>query len=216
MWRATTPPDHGLERAEEAEYEHSYSDPRFCSAILRLLRWKASMATIMVGGVEITVPTAELGEALRQLSPWLSAKPAAVAAPVKDDEPAAQRRRIVVAPAQQTLENPESAEGESQPEGNDPSSALNRALRLLALIRDHRQSGGARPAEVMKVLGAAHPKGIGSRMQAVNSVIRATGLKPEDVYRNDRDPMTGTRMWTGGRKLDEAAAMLNKQKSGTP
>ena len=175
-------------------------------------------AKIMVGAVEITVPVTELGEAMKQLAPWLEVKVpnGDLAAPVK--------KAGWLLPTGDTpppLAAPRSAVQGSLP--LDPNLAMprlenldtrSRALLLFKALRDHRASGGVRPEEVMALVGASHPKGIGSRMKSINGLLRDCGFDHEDVYRNDRNEV-GMRMWTPSTQVAEAISALEKLSPST-
>lgn len=93
------------------------------------------------------------------------------------------------------------------PTASLPRSEQVLALDFLKLIKDFSRSGGAPQADVMRVLGAIHPKGIGSKAALVNRAIASLGFKVEDVYSNDRDP-SGARSWKARSELDRAMEAL--------
>jgi hypothetical protein len=62
---------------------------------------------------------------------------------------------------------------------------------------------------IMKVLGADHPKGIGSKAGRVNELLRGVGFKQQDIYETGRSP-TGTR-WLPGRAIRQAISSLKQE-----
>lgn len=85
--------------------------------------------------------------------------------------------------------------------------SLERFLRLLA---DHEKSGGVSPDEVQVVLGADHPKGIGSKMTLINNDIKGRGFEPADIYSNERRDPLGRRVWEPGPKLAELLKVVDE------
>lgn len=177
-------------------------------------------AKITVGGVEITVSVSELGEALKQLSPWLPARTSedqgkrkavswplpggSAAMPTPSAQPHLQRDLL-----------PETAVGTAL--RTAPTSSLGaashvdaakRAIALFKALRDHRASGGMMPEEVMPLVGTTHPKGIGNRMQAINALLREKGFAADDVYSNSRSE-TGKRVWLARARIEEAIKALD-------
>jgi len=64
----------------------------------------------------------------------------------------------------------------------------------------------------MKVLGAAHAKGIGSKMTPVNAYLQLLDFEVAEVYKNDRDA-TGNRMWIPGERFDEALQKISDSRA---
>lgn len=140
-------------------------------------------ATLYFNGIRISVPTEELGEALRQIS--------TLAAPLAQTTPAPRPQAgpsldIFAVSAQHNNE-------------------LETTRVFLQVIADHERTGGADVSTVMRVLGAAHAKGVGSKAAVVNRVLDSRGFAIPDVYTNDRDAL-GMRYWKAGPKLADALA----------
>lgn len=81
------------------------------------------------------------------------------------------------------------------------------AVEFLSKIRDAGSEGIAADG-LMDILGARHPKGIGSRSAPVNKLIESLGYDIEDVYDNPRSPEG--RIWKPGPKMDAAIEALKK------
>jgi hypothetical protein len=178
-------------------------------------RLRAMDAKLMVNGIEITVPVAALGEAMKQLAPFSGAKgaPATPQSPMPskaEDQPAASSRAAAWPfptgngnGAQATLIPPPAP----RPPTESTQEALSPAVALLSLLRS--RPDGATPEEVQRALGVEHPKGIGSKMAPINRSLNALGLAPAEVYSNSkRDLITGSRVWTAGPALAEAIKRL--------
>lgn len=169
-------------------------------------------ATISVGGVTITVQVSELGEAMRQIAPFLQGKngDAVQKIPPKSTAwpfPTGKEVAPVAAPTMSPAPQP-AVERQISPPNPE---VLRRALNLFGALVRHRGPGGLSPPQVMDIVGADHPKGIGSRMQAINALIRSVGIEADDAYRNDRNEV-GTRVWTAGPAAQEALNALVKMK----
>lgn len=160
-------------------------------------------AKISVGQVEITVTVSELGEAMRQLAPWLEL-PKSPSPP-----PAPPRRAAWAMPAPVAPPAAESQQEHDPAVLDDVAGAgpVEQGLSLFKAIRDHRASGGLSPTEVMRFVGTAKLKGIGSRMQSINRVLKDRGVDFTNVYTNNKGP-SGERAWLPGRQIDEAIAAL--------
>lgn len=79
------------------------------------------------------------------------------------------------------------------------------ALAFLNKIRD-AGSDGIHAEGLMSIVGARHPKGIGSKSAPLNKAIERLGFKVEDVYDNPRSP--NGRIWRSGPKMDAAIEAL--------
>lgn len=176
-------------------------------------------AKINVGGIEITVPVGELGDALRQLAPWMggavAASPPPQRAPTTSwplptgpsvDSPLGGKPSLADVPDRTgsllsgvATQKPLFANEDAQ----------SRALALFRALSEHKGPGGMTPEAVMKLLGTTHPKGIGNRMQAVNAILRTIGIAAEDVYSNARNEM-GTRMWVPRSRISEAIEAIER------
>lgn len=148
------------------------------------------IAKLNFHGIEISVPVSELGEAMRQL---LSAKPPVPGAG------AVQEAGTRKASSSQLDVFPDAG-----------ADARSQAINFLRAVGDATESGGVRIAEVMALIGASHPKGVGSKMALVNKEISESGFDIASVYTNERDPM-GIRLWRAGPKLQEALSMLEDE-----
>jgi uncharacterized protein YgbK (DUF1537 family) len=153
------------------------------------------VAKISIGQLEIAVDVLDLGEAMRQLAPYLPSTALA----------AAHQKSAGMKPTLPMTLATEAARIDAQtPKLQAPSAPTAELTRkLLQLIADHRVSGGATSAQVQEVLGASHPKGIGSKMSPVNNYLMLRGFEPDQVYMNPRNE-TGGRMWVPGSRLDDA------------
>jgi hypothetical protein len=144
-------------------------------------------ATIYFRNSKIVVPVSELADALHQLT----IAEASLAAFANSSGGNALPSIAAEVPATASL----------------PRSEQVLALDFLKLIKDFSRSGGAPQTDVMRVLGATHPKGIGSKAALVNRAIASVGFKVEDVYSNDRDP-SGARYWKARSELNRAMEAL--------
>ena len=191
-------------------------------------------ATISVGGIEISVPTEELGLAIQQLAPLFDVKLKPTVAPIRlgawsmpTGQPASpagvrgpllrRSRPATPAPSTETgdTDSASGPVGDDDDPVSDTSSPLERASRFVHLLLDHARSGGVTAAEVMSAVGAVHPKGIGSRMQAINTFFKVHGLEPHEVYTNDRDE-TGARGWRAGPQIELAVAAVEEAMQRLP
>jgi hypothetical protein len=145
-------------------------------------------ATINYRGFQITVPTSELAEALRQLR--LAT--------------ALQQAELPLQASSADAESDLSIPSVSREKRTDKELTLD----FLKLIGEHRVSGGAPLASVMKALGVSHAKGVGSKAAVINRVLDAAGFATPDVYTNPRDAM-GFRFWQPGPRLNDAIAVLS-------
>lgn len=164
-------------------------------------------AKIVIGGVEITIPTSELGEALHQLGQWLPQPAAASRAVAENTPPPSQMTAATQKRAAATQEQaPRSA-------AKSPDSERAVALSLLKLIADHHVSGGVTGGDIMPLLGTDKPKGIGSKVTAVNRAIVAAGFSElSDVYTNtERIDPKGPRQWRAGPRIRDAILELEKR-----
>jgi hypothetical protein len=181
-------------------------------------------AKIVISGMEITVPVTELGEAVRQLAPWLPTK-AAEPAPTKrpdgtwpfpmgdvqrphgaDVAVASPAAKPSLAQAVLPLVSPLAAAKGSPV----PSDAPTVAVRLFRALVSNRATGGMRPEEVMPLVGTVHPKGIGNRMQGINALLREIGIPAEEVYSNARNEL-GSRMWMPKARTAEAIKVIEEK-----
>lgn len=78
---------------------------------------------------------------------------------------------------------------------------VNSALKFLQTIRDAGPSG-ADADTIAKALKAANGKGIGGRINPINTLLDGLGFKVKAVYDNSRT-LDGRR-WTMGRKFKQA------------
>lgn len=166
-------------------------------------------AKLLVQGIEITVPTAELGEAMRQLAPFFENQGApflgigSIASGL-----ALVGRKRAAAPVTSARS------ADSAPPPPDVAFAVTEAeveltLRFLKRIADHAMSGGLTTEEVKDVLGASHVKGVGSKTASVNKVLGDLGFPVTDVYRNDPSAASGgERVWTAGPRIKDAIDAL--------
>lgn len=69
--------------------------------------------------------------------------------------------------------------------------------------------GGTSLREVMRALGVEHPKGVGSKMAAVNKTLEGAVTKASDAYVTQRT--ADGRIWRPGRKFAEAFAQVERQ-----
>jgi hypothetical protein len=177
-------------------------------------------ATIKIGRVEITVETFELGEALRQLEPWMSPGLIPPSLWTRQTAHRSSSRPTVAAPQnkppagvpQAEFDDGEFAGSHDDDEaGTTPSlpegGTHERAIKLLRAIKE--SNAGVRMAQVQSLVEASHPKGIGSRMQSINKLLVDLGFSSDSVYRNDRGPL-GERVWTSGERIAEAISALEK------
>lgn len=141
-------------------------------------------AKLFFQGVEIQVPISELGEAMKQLAALTASQ------------------KAVQTPAQKVLIPVPASDGLS----SEAVRAI--GLRFLTVIRDHTLSGGATVEQIMEVLGASHPKGVGSKAAAINKLLNESGFETPEVYTNPRDP-NGVRWWKAGPKMEDAISELN-------
>lgn len=140
------------------------------------------IAKLKYNGVDIEVAVSEVGAVLNQLG--------LLKAPASESTAAAKSAQDVKAPSTTGLDS--------------------LALRFLKLVRDHTASGGASVDQVMQVLGATHPKGVGSKTAQINKFITdTTKIELSEIYTNDRDPL-GARWWKAGPKMTEAIAALSQ------
>lgn len=80
-------------------------------------------------------------------------------------------------------------------------------LRFLKAVQDHRHSGGISGEDLQAILSVEHPKGVGSRIGAINVHLKKQGIDPEKVYTKHRDS-AGVRHWRAGADLDETIKIL--------
>lgn len=172
------------------------------------------MATIKIGAVQIEIPTSELGEAMRQLAPFIGVEgPPAAAAVVSVSKkngswPFPTGDKPATAPAKSAEGQKPSAARSATPIP-DADAVKERAAAFLETLVNAELWGGASPDAVMQALAASHPKGIGSRMQGVNAFFRALGFADADLYTNDRDE-NGMRLWKAGPRAQEALDKIRK------
>lgn len=154
-------------------------------------------------GLEVEVDAADLGETLRQLQA-AGLLPAALAPKRSVAPPAPQVQLFTPYPPQPA---PAHAPKPDLVLVKEEGPAAHFGLTLLKNLRDTRVSGGLTPSDVQRIVGAGHPKGIGSRMVKINETLRAGGFELRDVYTNDRGPL-GDRVWRAGPKIDQAISLL--------
>lgn len=153
-------------------------------------------------GIEFSVPTEELGEALRQLK---------ILGSSLETEPRRQASLLpgeglrLTPPPKHVLYAPRLSSDTS--DGPVDASVV---LQFLQIIVDHQTSGGAPIEAVMRALGANHPKGVGSKTAKVNEFLIRLGFEVDSVYMNPRDNL-GMRAWKAGPKIDEAIKRLKSE-----
>lgn len=163
------------------------------------------MITVRFHGFELLVPADEIGTVMRQL---------------KEINSTPQQR----APAQPTLfpspNWPMPAPPIAAPVPPPPSDAIQasadrdlmaeiNAVKFLMAIKSNHQAGGMLVRDVMSVLGASNPKGVGSKTVAINRVIERYGFALDSVYGNPRDSL-GDRHWLAGPLIDDAIEAIKK------
>lgn len=146
-------------------------------------------ATLNYSGIRITVPVEELAQAIRQLQS------------VKEGvEPELIIKKHGINAGAVT---PQFGPGESNEE---------MVMAFLSTVAAH-EPVGAPVATIMACLGAAHPKGVGSKMAIVNRVLDQAGFAVPDVYTNSRD-MHGERLWRAGPRLIPAITTVEANMKG--
>jgi hypothetical protein len=146
-------------------------------------------ATLNYSGIRITVPVEELAQAIRQLQ---SVKEGV------EPELIITKHRVNAG-----ADTPQFGPGESDEE---------MALAFLNTVAA-REPVGAPVATIMACLGAAHPKGVGSKMAIVNRVLDQAGFAVPDVYTNSRDTH-GERLWRAGPRLIQAITAIEASMRG--
>lgn len=79
------------------------------------------------------------------------------------------------------------------------------AVEFLTKIRDAGRNG-TNAEGLMELLGARHPKGIGSKSASINELIVKNGFTLHDVYDNPRT--AEGRIWKAGPKMEAALQTL--------
>ena len=161
---------------------------------------RAMDAKLVVNGIEIIVPVSALGEAMRQLQPFQAKAPTPAPAPKPASRVMANDIDIDV---MAVLSPP-------------PLMRPTLCIAFLKLLQDHEVSGGVSPDEVQKVLGAEHPKGIGSKMAGINALLKHLGYASAEVYSNDQRDSEGRRVWKVGPKLRDALGALQQEYAQPP
>jgi hypothetical protein len=150
-------------------------------------------ATIQYRGMQITVPTAELAEALRQLS---------LVSPIKLPDAPAQQSLL---PAEENLFVP--------PVQREKRTDKELTLDFLSLLSSQSAAGGTPTTSVMAVLGVSHAKGVGSKTAIINRILDGAGFATPDVYVNPRDAL-GLRVWQAGPRIQDAMDALSQSTEG--
>lgn len=70
--------------------------------------------------------------------------------------------------------------------------------------------GGTTAEDIMPILGAVSPRGLGGRMARVNSVLSELGFEKSDVYNNESRGAKG-RVWKPGPKIQEAIDKVSER-----
>jgi hypothetical protein len=165
-------------------------------------------AKFTYNGVEITVPTSEIGEAMRQLG--LMQRDASVpiaTATLKSFDP--QKRRIpshlrsaTPMPLQLKEKLPKSVGGSDK----DTPDDLNYTLNVLRLVESRMAAGGASSQEVMKAFDTKGPRGLGFKTEMMNSLLVAHDFDLAEVYSKGRGQFG--RVWLAGPKIKGAIAAI--------
>lgn len=152
-------------------------------------------AKLFVNGIEISVPIGELAEALRQIGS-VSTPKQSLPTPARIQQPAETHT------ANAHFQMPLTTITESSPTHKT-------TLKFLRLIEDHRLTG-AKTGDIMPVIGATKPKGVGSKSAAVNRVLAAHGFSEiDEVYTNQRD-VFGERLWKPGPAMGAAIDAIER------
>jgi hypothetical protein len=146
-------------------------------------------ATIHYRGMQITVPTGELAEALRQLS---------LVTPIRVPEGPTQPSLL---PVEENLFVP--------PVQREKRTDRELTLDFLSLLSSQIAAGGTPTTSVMAVLGVSHAKGVGSKTAIINRILDGAGFATPDVYVNPRDAL-GLRVWQAGPRIQDAMDALSQ------
>lgn len=178
--------------------------------------------TFTYNGIEFSVPTDELGEALRQLgvAPSMPSLSGMGALSALGSWNCAGVQRELTGWGDSTAgllgikANADLAWGRAasrQLAAREHAVDARKVIRFLKIIEEMHSSGGAPVEFIMDALGAQHAKGVGSKMAKVNEMLNKLGFAElQTVYVNPRDSL-GIRTWKAGPLLREALQKLESE-----